>query len=133
MECLWGRPLRALPPYASLVFVCLLNGAQARGAPGPTLETITRLGLTVDHTSGPHSCIRHRIAWSWPDGVPGAVWCARPIVRSWQGCHLSLLPLWIRMQAGLATEVLDAVFLKLSRSTAASARDAVRCIALGVV
>ncbi len=62
MECLWGRPLRALPPYASLVFVRLLNDAQARGAPGPTLETITRLGLTVEfviglHGHGPMVCL----------------------------------------------------------------------------
>jgi hypothetical protein len=52
VECLQGRPLRALPPYASLVFVCLVNDAQARGPLVPTVETITRLGLTVAFVIG---------------------------------------------------------------------------------
>ena len=51
MECLWGRPLRALPHHCQ-VFVCLVNDAQARGALVPTVETITRLGLTVAFVIG---------------------------------------------------------------------------------
>ena len=36
----------------SMVLVCLVNDAQARGAPGPRLETITRLGTAVVFLTG---------------------------------------------------------------------------------
>ena len=46
----------------SMVLVCLVNDTQARGALGPRLETITRLGLTVAfiiglHGHGPMVCL----------------------------------------------------------------------------